>query len=523
MSPVDRAALFRVMGISDLYFLLRYILLTRFWKHPENEEISLWENEWILARCREIQFDSNNRLNIWARYHGKSTICTFGLGIQSILVDPNITVGIFSITRPIADTFVGQIKAELESNEELKRLYPDVLYEEPRKEAQSWSIQNGIIVKRPLNLKDPTLRGYGLLDTNFSGTRTKRMIFDDAVNETVVTTPEMIDKTNDKWALSLATGFPGTKRFYIGTYYARGDTYHTMADRGVKPRVYPCYEIDKDKSRYEPSGTPVKLYHLEDRPVLYSAEHIEGRRQEMGPKVFAIQMLCDPSGGDISVFKRSWLRHYKDDPMRLAEQISANIVIVVDPAGYKKKDNSFTAMWVVALGDDGNFYVVDGVLDHLDLGERTDRLFEFVYKWSPVEVRYERVSMQADIQHIEHVMEERNYRFNIAEVKAISSKQDRIERLVPLFRQSRIWLPESILFEPADGGEMRDMVKMFIEQEYLQFPNSKYMDALDALSRIAEKDMPLMWPRSRSQKFRDSWREDLYRREDRPEGSWLSE
>lgn len=440
-----------------------------------------------------------------------------------MLNDPNVTIGVFSITRAVADTFVTQIKNELETNDELIRLYPDVLWDEPKRQAESWSILNGITVKRPLNLKDPTLRGYGLLDTNFSGHRISRMIFDDAVNESVVTTPEMIDKTNDKWALSLATGFPGTQRYYIGTYYARGDTYHTIADRGVRPRVYPCYEINHEQSKFEHTGTPVKLIHHTDRPVLYSAEHLESRRQEMGPKVFSIQMLCDPSGGDLSVFKRDWLRYYNDDPLALAQDVSANCLILVDPAGYKKKENSFTAMWVVALGDDGNYYIVDGILDKMDLGERTEKLFEFVYKWDPIEVRYERVSMQADVQHIEHVMQERNYRFNIVEVKAISSKQDRIERLVPLFRRSKIWMPRTLFFSPHDGSEERDMIKMFVEQEYLQFPNSKYMDALDALSRLAEKDMPLMWPQGRTRKFKDGWRRELYREEDRDEGTWLSE
>lgn len=510
--------------MSDLYFLLRYILRTRDWKHPEKEELSFWENEWILARCREVQFDSNNRLNIWARYHGKSTICTFGLGIQEILQDPNVTIGIFSITRPIADSFVTQIKNELETNEELIRLYPEIFYKFPKRNSPSWSSQNGITVKRPLNVKDPTVRGYGLIDTSFTGHRISRMIFDDAVNESVVTTPEMIDKTNMKWALSLATGFPGTKRFYIGTYYARGDSYHTMADRGVRPRVYPCYEINEEKSRYEASGTPIQLDHHRDRPVLYSSEHLTDVEREMGPQIFSIQMLCDPTGADIAVFRKSWLKYYSDDPFYLATQVNANTYILVDPAGYKKKENSFTAIWVIALGDDGNYYIVDGRLDKMDLHERAEALYQLVLKWDPVEVRYERVSMQADIQYIEHLMDERNYRFNLVEVKAVSSKLDRITRLVPLFRTGRMYLPEQLLFNPVDGEE-RDMIEMFVNQEYLQFPNSKYMDALDALSRIAEKEMPLMWPRGRGQKFRDSWRQDLYRKDpnDYPDGSWLSE
>jgi hypothetical protein len=63
-------------------------------------------------------------LDLWAREHYKSTVITFALTIQDILNDPEITVGIFSHTRPIAKAFLRQIKQEFETNEDLKAGFP---------------------------------------------------------------------------------------------------------------------------------------------------------------------------------------------------------------------------------------------------------------------------------------------------------------------------------------------------------------------------------------------------------------
>ena len=60
---------------------------------------------WLYARIREVEANPNNRLDLWAREHGKSSIITFGLTISDILNDPEVTIGLFSHTRPICKGF----------------------------------------------------------------------------------------------------------------------------------------------------------------------------------------------------------------------------------------------------------------------------------------------------------------------------------------------------------------------------------------------------------------------------------
>ena len=105
-----------------------------------------------------------------------STIITFGLTIQDILVDPEITAGIFSHTRPIAKGFLRQIKREFEWNTALKSLFPDILYQEPHERSPKWSEDDGLVVKRRGNPKESTVEAWGLVDGQPTGKHFSLMV-----------------------------------------------------------------------------------------------------------------------------------------------------------------------------------------------------------------------------------------------------------------------------------------------------------------------------------------------------------
>jgi len=126
-----------------------------------------------------------------------STIITFGLTIFDIINDPEITVGIFSHTKAIARDFVRQIKTELENNNDLPRLWPDIFYNDPARASKRWSIDNGIVVKRKQNPKEATVEGHGLVDGMPTGKHFKGRVYDDVVTKESVSTPEQMAKTTD--------------------------------------------------------------------------------------------------------------------------------------------------------------------------------------------------------------------------------------------------------------------------------------------------------------------------------------
>lgn len=463
----------RWLARNDLFFLLTAVCRRRDVNH-----------DWLFGRCREVEAAPNDHLDLWAREHYKSTIITFGLSLQDVLAshgaqpEPRyagreVTIGIFSHTRPAAKQFLRQIKHECEHNQELKALFPDVLWDDPARQAPKWSEDEGLIFQRQVNAKEATIEAWGLVDGMPTGKHFVIRVYDDVVTERSVT-PEMIRKTTQAWELSLSLGTEGGWARYIGTRYHLSDTYAVLMQRGVRTRVYPCTADGSEDF---------------SRSVLKAPEYLAAKRQQQGPYTFGAQMLLNPRADTAQGFREEWLRYWPGENFA-----GLNLYLLVDPASGKKKHNDYTSMWVVGLGGDGNYYVVDGVRDRLNLRQRAKALFRLHRKWRPRGVGYEEYGLQADIEHHEYEMERQNYRFTITPLGGALAKEDRIRRLVPVCEQGRLFLPaHGILYLDAEG-QMRDLVRIFRDEEYLTFPLGAHDDMLDALSRILDPELAVVAP-----------------------------
>ena len=181
----------RALCLEDRFYLLVKALGRVDLLHP-----------WLYARCREVEAAPDGYLDLWAREHYKSTIITFGGAIQELLRDQNLTIGIFSHTKPIAKAFLAQIKREFEQNEVLGKAFPDVMWANPHDEAPSWSLDAGLILRRTANPKEASIEAHGLVDGQPTSRHFGLLIYDDVVTKESVNTPEQIQKTTVAWELS---------------------------------------------------------------------------------------------------------------------------------------------------------------------------------------------------------------------------------------------------------------------------------------------------------------------------------
>jgi predicted phage terminase large subunit-like protein len=459
----NKTAVVRELIKADLFYLLVRACKRVDLLHP-----------WKYARVREVEANPNGYLDLWSREHGKSSTVTFGLTISDILNDPETTVGIFSHTRPIAKAFMRTIMRELESNKILHACFPDILWGEDVRQAPKWSEDDGIIVKRKTNPNEATVEAWGLVDGQPVSKHFRTLLYDDIVVQGSVTNPDQIAKTNTALEQSYNLGqTDGGNRRFCGTRWHFNDSYSMLLKRGsAKPRIYACTEDGTD------TGTP----------VIWTKQQMEDKRRDMGPYTFSAQCLMNPRADETQGFKRDWLRFYKS-----VKPKQMNVYLLVDAASSKKRGSDFTAIWAVGLGQDGNYYALDMVRDRLNLKERSDRLFAMHRKWKPKQVRYERYGLMADVEHMKSRMEEENYRFTITEVAGVTSKVDRIKRLVPIFEQGKFWLPRSLHVTDWQKQTV-DLVNAFVEEEYMAFPIPMHDDMLDALARICEPDLRLTWP-----------------------------
>lgn len=478
----------RRLCLGDLFFLLTEVM--------GRADI---DSDWLYDRCREVESAPDGYLDLWAREHYKSTIITVGKSIQDILRDPEETIGIISHSRPISKAFLRQIKREFENNKIMQDLFPHICPPEKGEGGRTWSEDSGIIVRRATNPKEATVEAWGLVDGQPIGKHFKTLVYDDVVTRESVYTPEQIVKTTEAWALSLNLGAHGGRRRHIGTRYHFNDTYNDIMRRGAAiPRIYPATTDGK------PEGEPVFL----------TRESLAEKRRHMGPYVFGCQMLQNPKADAVMGFKEEWLRYADVEPeTRRISSRGMNLCLLCDPAGSKKRGSDYTVMLVLGLGPDGNYYLVDGLRDRLNLTERGQALLRLHRLHRPLVVGYERYGMQADIEHIREVQESENYRFAITELGGSMPKEDRIRRLIPIFEQGRFYLPHRLLFADAEG-RARDFTREFVDEEYLAFPVAGHDDMLDCMARIVDPDLGARFPAKAClapAKAKDTFLEDFFR------------
>lgn len=478
----------RALARIDRYYLLVSVLHRYDALHP-----------WLYARCREVEANPDEHLDLWAREHYKSTIITFAGLIQEVIKDPELTSAIFSHTKSVSRKFLSQIKYELESNKDLIALFPDIFWANPKKDAPRWSLDTGLVVRRKTNPKESTIEAHGLVDGMPTGAHFALRVYDDIVTRESVTTPEQIAKVTEAWELSDNLGARTEdeghgRRWHIGTRYSFADTWGVIIERGIlTQRIYPATEDGT------PTGTPVFL----------KKETLLEKLKTQGSATFACQMLQNPLAAAQALFSQDHLRFVDVRPETL------NVYIMVDPASSKKKGSDYTAITVVGIDAAWNKYLLGGYYQKMSLPERWIAIKMLRRYWMSqpgvqiVEVGYERYGMRSDIEHFEEKMELEGEHFSLVELawpmEGPGSKYDRIQRLYADFSHGRFYVPAiakgetklqkrmreigkpHLILTPTRRkdhlGQIYSLNKVFVT-EYLTYPFSVHDDFLDSLSRI---------------------------------------
>lgn len=454
--PSEAITIFRHLCQIDLYFLLRYGLDRPFVDH-----------DWWFDRCREVQFAPNGYIDLWAREHGKSTIITIALTIQDILNDPEITVGIFSHTRPLAKSFLRVIKREFETNEKLKECFSDILWTDPQKEAPKWSEDDGIIVKRKGNPPESTVEACGLVDGMPTGRHFQLRVYDDVVTRESVNTPDQIQKTTDAMDLSSNLGKIGGVVRIIGTRYKLGDTYEEYIKRG------------KYKERRKPAtddGTE------NGRPVFLSQSDWDDKLLDMSSAIIASQMLQNPRSSDSVIFQEDWFNFWPHD--KALPHFDA-VFQMFDGAFSKKETADYSCLLTFGLfkAKEGDIrhsvFVLDCIMVRLSYSEMRDEVIkQYQSKFGERETLVSAIIIEDKSSGSAMIPDLR-----LAEISVIPydpgglDKVGRANLVSHLVRDGLVWLPESA--NPKKNGKPMSWLGPWFEQ-MTTFPNVVHDDGVDA-------------------------------------------
>ena len=297
--------------------------------------VSIANNPWWVDRCREIQNGPRSHtLDLWAREHGKSTLITVAKTIQDVLINPEERVGIFSFSRPAALSFLRSIKSIFENSSLLKACFPNILYADPRSEADKWSETDGLIVKRKGFYKEATVEAWGLVEGSPVGKHYSLRVYDDIEVPDLVNSPDMMAKLKDAFDMSQNLGTIDGSHRVIGTTYHHEGLLNTLRHKATQDQ----------KLIYT---TRVRAATVDGSPSGASAYLPEERLAELriNRQMFYSQQLLDPTPQGTEKLDASML--VEVSPAELPKNLFK--FMTVDPAGERRSDNRQGDSWAMIV------------------------------------------------------------------------------------------------------------------------------------------------------------------------------
>lgn len=381
-----------------------------------------------------------------------------------------------------------------------RETFPETVIDQKQNEKHNfWTTQRGMYYSSALQSVTGTGADYVILDDPINPKEAISQTIRDTTNETISSTipTRFNDARNAKWLMIMQRLHDNDP---TGHFVEDDDRWHLLKlpaeNKTSKPFVY---IVRGNEYRLEPNQL---LF-----PQRLTREVLDDFRDDLGDYNYAGQILQEPvpvGGNELQV---QWVQHYAQGGI---SPKTMNVVILADAAGgeetnkKKNKNSDWTAMMVVGLAPDNNYYLLDIVRDRLNPTERIETLFLLHRKWNglcgkPPKVGYEEYGLMTDIHYIRKKQKEDGYNFPIIKLGGRMNKEDRIRRLIPDLQTNRWYFPHSLMYVDNEGRTF-DLIQEILTSEMPTFPKARFDDMLDALSRIYEDDLKLVFPKPKKSK-----------------------
>lgn len=412
--------------------------------------------------------DSVQRVVIKApRGWGKTSITNFAFPGKHILFRDKRFIVPISNTATQAVMQAENLKMELRSNVVVKKLFGDIKTNAMSDDADP-TFSKEMWVANGETLVMPRGAGQQVRGILYRNTRPDLIICDDLEDSESVRSEEQRKKL-EEWFFadvcnSIDRGAKNWKIVVIGTLLHED----ALLAKLLQDPEWRAIEIDlcTDDLR---SNWPDFMTDEEVRKLYESYKH-KGQLD-----VFAREYRGVPIATETASFRQSYFKSYDEhsDAFQKVKQRLENVVIV-DPA--KTTNFSSADSAIVGVGVDTQnscIYVRDIMADKLHPDEIYDQAFAMADRLGARTIGYEVTSLNEFITYpITTEMIRRRRFYQLVELKARASKEERIAMLVPFYRMGYVY------HNPA--------VAPILEQQLLAFPRSKRWDVMDALAYIIE-------------------------------------
>lgn len=437
----------------------------------------------------------SHQIILLPRGHRKSYAMAM-FAVWLITRNPAITILYISSTSNLANKQLGLIKDILTSD--IYRYYwPEMIHPDEAKRTK-WS-ESEISVDHPIrkaeSIREPTIFTAGLT-TNVVGLHCDIAMLDDLVTNENSLTKDGREKVAEKYALLTSIKNPGAREVVAGTRYDPDDLYGDMLskvlreydDEGNLVFEGPLYEDFTRVLESVGDGSGEYLWPRQQRKdgqwygfdrKIYERIKAQYSGNE---RLLRAQYYNDPAGGsnkglDKNLFQyydRTFLSKYNNDWYLKGAKL--NILPAIDFAFTTKDSSDYTAIAVVGVDLNNNYYILD--IDRFKtnlISEYFEHLFKLYQKWGFSKVRAEATAAQEviieDLKH--NYIRKLDLALTIDTHKPHSDKTTRTFNILePKYSNGQVWhymggncqiLEEELLIREPPHDDVRDAVASAIE------------------------------------------------------------
>jgi len=406
----------------------------------------------------------SHQLVLFPRDHGKSRYIAYRVAWY-LTKDPTLRVLYISATANLAEKQLGFIKNILTSKI-YQRYWPEhVTREEGRR--SKWT-NSEISLDHPLrhkeNIRDPSVFTAGLT-TSITGLHCDIAVLDDVVVQENAYSQEGRNKVQNQYSLLSSIEGVDAKEWVVGTRYHSKDLYNDMLemrediynDDGERIDERPIYEILEETVEDVGDGTGEFLWPRQqrkdgkwfgfDRQVL-----ARKRGQYLDRMQFRAQYYNDPSDPENQPLYYEQFQYFDKKFLKLDSGIwyykgrKLNLVAAVDFAYSNREKADYTAIVIVGVDPDNNFYVLDIDRFKTDrISDYFDHILDMYNRWSFRKLRAEvTAAQQAIVRSLkEDFFAPYGLSIKVEEVKPTrheGSKEERMEAiLIPRYDNRQVF------------------------------------------------------------------------------------
>jgi predicted phage terminase large subunit-like protein len=416
------------------------------------------------------------------RRHAKTTAVTQTCALAAVLFRERKYVVIVSDTISQAIQFLGDIKSELASNEQLRSLFKIKAFTKETEDDFICMCEDGYTFRIAAKGAEQKLRGI-----KWDNKRPDLIICDDLENDEIVMNKERRAKFK-RWfyaALLPCMSHKG-KIMYVGTIL-----HHDSLLESLMPKRHEKYTVVEPLKTYSTrpkvSWKAVKYRaHTPDFneilwPEQYNRQWFIDKRQEyidQGlPDVYSQEFLNVPLDESIAYFKRSDFRDFTDEDRALLRtpdwKKRFNFYIGTDLAVSTEEASDFSVFVIAGMAETGYLYIVDVIRERMDSQEIVEMLLKLQKVYSPIAISMEKGQIEKAVgPFLRQRMLETGVFPNILPMTPSTDKPTRARSIQARMRTGAVRFDKEAdwYFELEDEGVI--------------FPRGKHDDQIDALAYV---------------------------------------